>query len=192
MIGLSEERTAMEAAKSSSMPEELSDLVPGSPEYRSLGESIASNCGQLLSHGGTVLDLGCAKGDLIAALLPTACGNCRFVAFDKKKENVEACSDRFRWLAHEGFVTIGHNDLRSEVVAIPNRLTIDELEFGSLSDQRVAEVLSIMRSAIPKGGAIAVVERTDRPWPEVLAIAGFRDVRLIWKRGALEALMAEK
>jgi len=194
MIGMSIEQTATEEAeKRSSMSEErFTDVVVGSPDYSSLGDSIASNCGPLLSHGDTVLDLLCGKGDLIAALMPLACGNCRFVAFDDDQANVDACADRFRWLAHQGFVQVSQKRLVSDVPGVANCLTIEEFGLGRLRSQRAVEILSQSRESLPKGGAIVVAERADRPWAQILQEAGFQNARRIWERDGYEAFLAEK
>jgi hypothetical protein len=194
MIGMStEQATVEEADKRSSMSgERFTDVVLGSPDYSSLADSIASNCGPLLSHGGTVLDLRCGRGDLIAALVPLTCGNCRFVAFDDDQANVDACADRFRWLAHQGFVQVSQKTLISDVPGVANCLTIEEFGLGWRGRQHAVELLGRSRERLPKGGAIVVAERADRPWAQMLHEAGFRNARRIWERGGYEAFLAEK
>ncbi|MDD1770989.1 MAG: hypothetical protein LUO79_07885, partial [Methanomassiliicoccales archaeon] len=67
-------------------------------------------------------------------------------------------------------------------------------EFGLkwLRRQRTVETLSRLKGSLPKGGAIVVAERADRPWVQMLNEAGFRNARRIWSQGGFEAVLAEK
>ncbi|HVO78156.1 MAG TPA: class I SAM-dependent methyltransferase [Methanomassiliicoccales archaeon] len=161
-------------------------------DYRSLADSITAKCGDLLSHGGTVMDLSCGKGELTALLLPSAGGVCHFVAFDANQENVDECQDRFRWLAHQGFVQVSNRSLASDLPCVANSLTIEEFGLGGLDEHRISAVLSQSKRALQKGGAIILMERNDRSWIELLREAGFREAERIWRRGPFEALLAVK
>jgi hypothetical protein len=119
-------------------------------------------------------------------------GNCRFVAFDDDKENVEACEDRFRWLSHQGFVQVSNRSLGSDIPSVANCLTIEEFGLGRLDEQRASDVLIQSRRSLQKGGAIVIVEGADRPWFRIIRDAGFRSVVRVWRRGGNEALLAEK
>jgi len=193
MSGMTVEQASAEEDKHSGMSvERLSDIAEDSLDYRTLAASIVESCEPLLCHGGTVLDLHCGKGELISQLLPSAGGGCRFIAFDNEQCNVDACEDRFRWLSHQGFVQVRNRSLDSNLPSVANCLTIEEFGLGPLENHRVADVLCQSRMSLQKGGAMIVVERSDRPWISFLQAAGFRNVMRIWKRGGSEALLAEK
>jgi len=191
-VGISVDQAEEEAGKTSCMPaERIDEFIESSDAYRSLSSAIAESCTPRMSHGGSVVDLHCGKGDLISILLSHAPGDCRFIGFDDEQANVDYCNDRFRSLVHQGFVHVDSAGI-DETPMISSCLIIEAFGLRELTEKKTQETLERTLRSISKGGAMVIVESSNRPWTQLLKAAGFRDSRTIWSRDGIEAIIAER
>lgn len=129
------------------------------PQYEVMRQTCLDLASHYIQRGTDVVDIGCSRGEAMAALVDRYGAQCRFIGLDVSKPMLEAARERFTGLSRVGVVDIRHHDLRQGLPPCKASviLSILTIQFTPI-EYRLKILKSIYDSLLP-GGALIFVEK---------------------------------
>lgn len=135
------------------------------PQYDAMRRGVFDVGSRFVQPATDIVDLGCARGDALAAFLQVYGGANRYVGTDTSRPMLDAARARFDGAIESGLVTVLHADLREDYPAVHASLTLCvlTLQFTPVeSRQRIVD--RIYATTVP-GGALVLVEKVRGATP---------------------------
>jgi tRNA (cmo5U34)-methyltransferase len=129
------------------------------PQYDVMRRAVFDVGSYFVQPATDIVDLGCARGEALAAFLQVYGGANRYVATDTSGPMLDAARARFAGTIESGLVTVMHADLRREYPIVRASLTLCvlTLQFTPVeSRQRIVD--RVYATTVP-GGALILVEK---------------------------------
>lgn len=129
------------------------------PQYDVMRQSCLDLATRYIQRGSDVVDIGCSRGEAMAALVDQYGAQCRFIGLDVSEPMLDAARERFTGLIRTGVVDIRHYDLRQGMPACKASviLSVLTIQFTPI-EYRLKILKSIYDSLLP-GGALIFVEK---------------------------------
>jgi tRNA (cmo5U34)-methyltransferase len=170
------------------------------PQYEVMRRAVFDVGSHFVQPATDIVDLGCARGEALAAFLQIYGRANRYVATDTSVPMCEAARNRFADAIASGLVTVMHADLRREYPTVRASLTLCvlTLQFTPV-ESRQCIVDRIYATTVP-GGALILVEKLRGSTPgfnrllvenyhALKAANGYTAVEIERKRLALEGVL---
>lgn len=123
------------------------------PQYDVMRDSITSVTTQYLPENGSLLDLGCSRGETIASVMQYR-KKCRFVGVDISEPMLDACRNRFT-----DSVSILNIDLRRDFPQGMFDVVTAILSLQFIPIEYRQQVIQSAHASLEPGGAMIVVEK---------------------------------
>jgi tRNA (cmo5U34)-methyltransferase len=134
-------------------------LARSIPQYEVMRQTVFETASSFAQSGTDIVDLGCSRGESLAALVDRFGAHNRFVGVEVSQPMLAACRERFKGYAAVGIVHIADFDLRNGYPPVRASVTQAVLTLIFLPIQHRLRVLrDIYRSTVP-GGALLLVEK---------------------------------
>ena len=129
------------------------------PQYDVMRQSCLDLASRYIQRGSDVVDIGCSRGEAMAALVDRYGAQCRFIGLDVSQPMLDAARERFTGLSRVGVVDIRHHDLRQGLPPCKASviLSVLTIQFTPI-EYRLRILKSIYDSLLP-GGALIFVEK---------------------------------
>jgi tRNA (cmo5U34)-methyltransferase len=130
------------------------------PQYEVMRKACFDIACAFIKPETTVIDLGCSRGEAIAALVDKFGAHCRFVGLEISQPMLEAARERFKGLIACRVVDIREWDLRKRDYSFRNvslTQSVLTLQFTPI-EHRQRIVKNVFNSTAP-GGAFILVEK---------------------------------
>jgi tRNA (cmo5U34)-methyltransferase len=129
------------------------------PQYDVMRRAVFDIGSRFVQPATDIVDLGCARGEALAAFLHVYGGANRYVATDTSGPMLDAARTRFADAIESCLVTVMHADLRSGYPTVRASLTLCvlTLQFTPV-ESRQSIVDRIFATTVP-GGALILVEK---------------------------------
>lgn len=129
------------------------------PQHDVMRRAVFAVGSRFVQPATDIVDLGCARGEALAAFLQVYGGANRYIATDTSDSMLDAARTRFAGAIESGLVTVMHADLRSEYPTVRASLTLCVLtmQFTPV-ESRQCIVDRIYATTVP-GGALILVEK---------------------------------
>lgn len=143
------------------MTQVFDDMLQRSiPDYGTMRQAVIDLAMKYAIADGTIVDLGCSRGENIARLLDRLLTSTQFLGIDVSEPMLQAARERFKTQMQAGQVRIEAFDLRTGYPAIHNvsvTLAVLTLQFTPI-EYRQQIVRNIYKSTRP-GGCLLLVEK---------------------------------
>lgn len=138
----------------------FSDMLERSiPQYDVMRQTVFESATAFVKQNTDIVDLGCSRGESLAALVDRFGARNRFVGVEVSKPMLDACRERFKGYLNSGIVDIRDFDLRSGYPPVKASVTQAVLTLIFLPIQhRLRVVRDVYRATIP-GGVFILVEK---------------------------------
>ena len=123
------------------------------PQYDVMRDSVTSIATQYLPENGSLLDLGCSRGETIASVMQYR-KECRFVGVDISEPMLDACRSRF-----SDAVSILNIDLRRDFPQGMFDVVTAILSLQFIPMEYRQQVIQSAYAALEPGGVMIVVEK---------------------------------
>lgn len=134
-------------------------LARSIPQYELMRVSVFDLASRYVQPGTAVVDLGCSRGEAMAALVDRFGAQNRFVGVEVSPPMLEACRERFAGLVRCGVVDVRDIDLRRDYPRERASVTLCVLTLQFVPiEYRQRVVRDIYRHTLP-GGALLLVEK---------------------------------
>jgi len=144
----------------SSVTDAFDDMLSRSiPQYEVMRRACYDLACHYVQRSSDVVDIGCSRGEAIAALTDKFGAQCRFIGLDVSEPMLEAARERFTGLRRTGVVDIRHHDLRQGLPEVKASviLSVLTIQFTPI-EYRLRLLKSIYDGLLP-GGALILVEK---------------------------------
>lgn len=143
-----------------SVTEVFDDMLRRSiPQYDVMRRAVFDVGSRFVQPGTDIVDLGCARGDALAAFLQVYGGANRYVATDTSGPMLDAARVRFESAIRSGIVAVMHADLRHEYPAVWASLTLCVLTLQFTAIESRQRIVNRIYATTAPGGALILVEK---------------------------------
>jgi len=134
-------------------------LARSIPQYDVMRELTFQLAAHFQQDKTDILDMGCSRGEAVAALIDKFGASNRFTGIDVSEPMLKAATDRFQGYINCGVVDIRHCDLRTDFpnVSASVVLCVLTLQFTPI-EYRLRIIQDIYDHLVP-GGALLLVEK---------------------------------
>lgn len=134
-------------------------LVRSIPQYRVMRDACFALASQYAKKNTDIVDLGCSRGEAMAALIDRFGAYNRFIGVEVSQPMLHAARERFAKLIQAGIVDIRELDLRTNFPSVSASviLSVLTLQFTPI-EYRLQIVQNIYDHLVP-GGALILVEK---------------------------------
>lgn len=134
-------------------------LARSIPQYEVMRKACFDVGSKFVTPNTTVLDLGCSRGEALAAFVERfgACNS--FVGVEVSQPMLTAFKEKFRGLIDAGIVKAKNSDLRKEYPPVRASLTLCVLTLQFVPIEHRLKVVSNMHKHATEGGAVVLVEK---------------------------------
>jgi tRNA (cmo5U34)-methyltransferase len=134
-------------------------LARSIPQYEVMRQTVFEVATMFVKQHTDIVDLGCSRGESLAALVDRFGAANRFVGVEVSKPMLDACRERFKGYMSSGIVDIRDFDLRNGYPPVKASVTQAVLTLIFLPIQhRLRVVRDVYRHTAP-GGAFLLVEK---------------------------------
>lgn len=134
-------------------------LARSIPQYEVMRRTVFETASEFVQPGTEIVDLGCSRGESLAALIDRFGAANRFVGVEVSKPMLEACRSRFQGYIANSIVDIRDFDLRTGYPAVKASVTQAILTLIFLPIQHRLRVVSDIYKHTRPGGAFIFVEK---------------------------------
>ena len=129
------------------------------PQYEVMRRACYDLARRYIQRGSDVVDIGCSRGEAIAALVDTYGAQCRFVGLDVSEPMLDAARERFTGLIRTGVVDIRNHDLRDGLPAVKASVVLSVLTIQFTPIEYRLKILKSVYDSLLPGGAFIFVEK---------------------------------
>ncbi len=134
-------------------------LARSIPQYDVMRKAVFDTACQFVKPKTDVVDLGCSRGDAIAALVDKYGAQNRFIGVEVSKPMLDSCRERFRGYITSGVVDIRELDLRKEYPPALASVTLAVLAIQFTPIEYRQRIIRDVYTHTRPGGAFILVEK---------------------------------
>lgn len=126
------------------------------PDYDNMRQLCFRLGDRFVRHGGTIVDLGCSRGDALWPFVARHGSACNYIGIERSQPMLEAAQNRFRGAP---YVTIADLDLRKEYPRPKACLVLSVLTLQFIPINYRQQVLKSIYDHLERDGALVLVEK---------------------------------
>lgn len=134
-------------------------LVRSIPQYRVMRDACFALASQYVKHNTDIVDLGCSRGEAMAALIDRFGAHNRFIGVEVSQPMLHAARERFGKLIQAGIVDIRELDLRTSFPPVSASVILSVLTLQFTPIEYRLQIVQNIYDHLVSGGAFILVEK---------------------------------